>query len=78
MRGILIFGISSFIYALFKLNISFENFTNIALYLFFLEVFTMIHFDLKNFEYDFKNDQTLFTITVTDDGYIIDKTKNWK
>ena len=78
MIGILIFGISSFIYALFKWNISFENFTTILLYLFFLEVFTMIHFDLKNFEYDFKNDQALFTITVTDNGYIINKPPNGK
>lgn len=78
MRGILIFGISSFIYALFKWNISIGNFTTIALYLFFLEVFTMIHFDLKNFEYDFKDDQVLFTITVTDNGRIIKQPESEK
>lgn len=78
MRGILIFGISSFIYDLFKWNAPFEDTAYIVNFLIFLEAITMVHFDLKNFEYDFKDNQILFTITMTDDGYIINKTENGK
>lgn len=73
MRGILIFGISSFIYDLFKWNVPLEDIVYIVNFLIFLEAITMVHFDLKNFEYDFLDNQCLFTITMSDNGYTINK-----